>query len=159
MLFSCLIFMPVFSVAGCSKDKYNAVLYDNVVEWVREDFIEDNIIDYFQDGSSANQTFIIDSQEEYNQIFLENTDGLSVDFDSQMLEVYKYISFNNRNNYLTSLELNGDILTITYEMEKKKGVNDTSQPYQRWFVVRLDKLDVDSVVFKERGENNYSLWQ
>ncbi|MGN0808238.1 MAG: hypothetical protein ACI4MN_07330 [Candidatus Coproplasma sp.] len=151
-LFCCLLLVPVlFSVVGCSNNKnvkYNAVLYDDAVKWIREDFAGENLIDYFQDGSSASYTFLVDSQEKYNSIFLEDTDGLSVDFDNQMLAVYTFISFNYRNNYLANLELNGKVLTITYEMEKKKGVNDTSQPYQRWFVVRLDKLDVESVVFK-----------
>lgn len=150
-LFCCVVLLPVFSVAGCSNVKsvkYNAVLYDNAVEWIREDFRGENYIDYSQDGFSANHTFIVDSQEEYNRIFHEKTDGLSVDFDSKMLAVYTYIAVNYRNNYLTSTQLNDSVLTITYETEEKKGICDTCTPYQRWFVVRLDKLDVDNVVFK-----------
>ncbi|MGN1372575.1 MAG: hypothetical protein ACI4VK_00850 [Candidatus Coproplasma sp.] len=136
-------------VVGCSNVKYNAVLYDNAEGWIREDFAGENLIDYFRDGSSANKTFIVDSQEEYNSIFLENADGLSVDFDSQMLAVYTFISFNYRNNYLTSTEVSDGVLTLTYKMEDKPGIGDTCVPYQRWFVVRLDKLDVESVVFKK----------
>ncbi|MGN1104778.1 MAG: hypothetical protein ACI4QI_07915 [Candidatus Coproplasma sp.] len=152
-LFCSVIFMTVlFSVAGCSDGKnvkYNAVLYDDAVEWIRGDFKTENNIDYFQDGN-VSLTFTVDNQEEYNSIFIENADGLSVDFDSQMLAVYTYIAVNYRNNYLTSTEVSDGVLTLTYEMEDKPGICDTCVPYQRWFVVRLDKLDVDSVVFNRK---------
>ena len=81
---------------------------------------------------------------------IENIDDFDIDFDTQMLVVYTFETIYHRNNNLVSLEADEDVLTITYKMEKKSGVGDASQPYQRWFVVRLDKLDVDSVVFVEK---------
>ena len=41
------------------------------------------------------------------------------------------------------------VLKITCQMEKKHGDGDASQPYQRWFVVKLNKFEANSVVFWE----------
>lgn len=67
-----------------------------------------------------------------------------------MLIVYTFVDIYHRNNSLVSLDVVEDVLTITYKMQKKSGVGDASKPYQRWFVVRLDMLSVDSVVFVEK---------
>lgn len=147
-----LVFIMIFSfLTGCSNIKYNAQLFDSATDWIKEDFINDNLVGYSANSTyPTERVFVVKNQEEYNEIFIKSNDDFDIDFDTQMLVVYTFETIYHRNNSLVSLEVNEDVLNITYKMEKKSGVGDASQPYQRWFVVRLDKLDVDSVVFVEK---------
>lgn len=136
---------------GCSNIKFNAQLFDSARDWIKEDFINDNLVDNLEDSKyPTERAFIVKNEEEYDKIFKENADNCDINFDAQMLIVYTFITIYHRNNSLVSLEAVEDVLTITYKMEKKSGVGDASIPYQRWFVVRLDMLSVDSVVFVEK---------
>ena len=138
--------------AGCLSNKYNAELFDTAAEWINEDFANNNIVRRYgnpEDEYPKTLTFIVDTQEEYHQTFHESANELSVDFNTQMLVVYTFSAINHRNNTIKNLNLEEDVLTITYEMEKKYFIGDTCQPYQRWFVVKIDKLPISSVVFEE----------
>jgi len=148
-----LALLLIFSLLpGCSNIKYNAQLFDSASAWIKEDFINDNPVGYSANGSyPTERVFVVRNQEEYDEIFIESTDAFDVDFGTQMLVVYTFETIYHRNNNLVGSDINGDVLSITYEMEKKSGIGDASEPYQRWFVVRLDKLDVDSVVFVEKN--------
>ena len=147
-----LVLLLIFSLLpGCSNVKYDAQLFDSASAWIKEDFINDNPVGYSENGSyPTERVFVVKNQEEYDEIFIESVDDFDVDFGTQMLVVYTFETIYHRNNNLVSSDINGDVLNITYEMEKKLGVGDASEPYQRWFVVRLDKLDVGSVVFVEK---------
>ena len=81
---------------------------------------------------------------------IKNVSNFDFSFDTKILIVYTFVDIYHRNNSLVSLDVVEDVLTITYKMEKKSGVGDASESYQRWFVVRLDMLSVDSVVFEEK---------
>lgn len=138
-------------LTGCSNIKYNAQLFDFTVDWIKEDFINDNLVDNLENNKyPTERVFIVKNQEEYNKTFNKNVSNFDFNFDTQMLIVYTFVDIYHRNNSLVSLDVAEDILTITYKMEKKSGVGDASKPYQRWFVVRLDMLSVDSVVFVEK---------
>ncbi len=166
-----VVLLMFFSVClGCSVKKYNAVIYSNSDEWIQTSFREsnkvkgayyknpdyvegsdDSIERYYTDETSPkDRTFIVDNQEEFDKIFVKNIDELKVDFSKRMIVAYTFNSVYHRNNKLVNFVLEGDKLTITYEMEKRPGVGDASMPFQRWFVVVLDKLDVNSVVFVEK---------
>lgn len=144
-------FMTACMLAGCSNIKYNAKLFDNAVEWVNEDFADNNLVDMEGATNPFDRTFIIMDQEEYNRIFVKNIDEFAIDFDSQMVVVYTFSTIYHRDNRLVDLDVEKSVLKITYKMQEKSGVGDASQPYQRWFVVILDKLNVNSVVFEEKN--------
>ena len=147
ILITCIL---CFFMIGCENVNYNATFYDNAKEWINEDFINDNLV-FLESGSyPTERIFIVKNQDEYNEIFVEGIDEFSVDFNSQMIVVYTFATIYHRDNSLVSLEVNENSLKITYKMEKKFGVGDASRPYQRWFVVRLDKFNIDSVVFVEK---------
>jgi len=152
-----LVFLMIFGVlAGCSHWKYHATLYDAAGEWINEDFQKENIL-RFHGGSAypKNRVFIVNTQADYDQIFVPDAEGLSVDFDTQMLIVYTFTDENRRNKQIVGMNLNDGVLKITYKKEKPikeyfVPVGDTCNPYQQWFVVKMDKLAVDSVVFEEK---------
>ncbi|MBQ8432319.1 MAG: hypothetical protein IJX28_05500 [Clostridia bacterium] len=140
-------------LAGCAGNAYHAELYDLAVEWIDEEFAKEHPVRVLgaseeDDPNPKFRTFLVDSQDEYNEIFKDGQP--SVDFNTQMLVIYTFSTEYHRENRITDLELADGVLRITYEMEKKYGVGDASMPYQRWFVVKLDKLEVSSVVFEER---------
>ena len=148
-----LALLLIFSLLpGCSNVKYDAQLFDSASAWIKEDFINDNPVVYYSGNSTypTERVFVVKNQEEYDEIFNESIDDFDIDFETQMVVVYTFGTIYHRNNSLVSLKVNEDVLTVTYKMEKKFWVGDASEPYQRWFVVRLDKLDVDSVVFVEK---------
>lgn len=137
---------------GCVDNNYNAELYDTAGEWINEDFAKNNLVRTLGDPENdypKSLVFIVDNQEDYNQIFNENAAPINVDFDKQMLVVYTFSTEYHRSNTIESIIVENDVLKITYQMEKKQGVGDASMPYQRWFVVKLEKLDVNSAVFEE----------
>lgn len=138
-------------LTGCSNIKYNAQLFDFAVDWIKEDFINGNLVDNLENSEyPTKRVFIVKNQEEYNKTFDKNVSNFDFNFDTQMLIVYTFVDICHRNNSLVSLDVVEDVLTIAYKMEKMSGVGDASKPYQRWLVVKLDMLSVDSVVFVEK---------
>ena len=152
-----LIFLMIWGVlAGCSHWKYHATLYDAAGAWIKEDFQKENIV-HLEGGSTypKNRVFIVNTQVDYDQIFIPDAAELSVDFDTQMLIVYTFTDTNRRNKQIVGMNLNDSVLKITYQKEKPikeyfVPVGDTCNPYQQWFVVKMDKLPVDSVVFEKK---------
>ena len=135
-IFACLIL-----TVGCNT--YNAKLYN---------------IYYSQSGSGENvlsddetypesRTFIVENSEVYNRIFNNDIENFDVDFNKQMLIVYTFMAINHRNLKLISVNLQDAILRITFESVSKSGIGDTCIPYQRWIVIKLDKIEVKSVEF------------
>ena len=146
-------------LVGCSSSKYNAELYDTATDWINEEFASGNIVRRLGDSEDKDPhpktlTFIVENQEEYDQIFNDNADQLDIDFDTQMLVVYTFSTVYHRDNKITSMDIDNGVLTIIYKMDSNRsviGLNraDASLPYQRWFVVKLDKQEINSVVFTE----------
>lgn len=93
------------------------------------------------------RTFIVENSEVYNRIFNNDIENFDVDFNKQMLIVYTFRAINHRNLKLISVNLQDAILRITFESISKSGIGDTCMPYQRWIVIKLDKIEVKSVEF------------
>ncbi len=146
-------------LVGCTGRPYHAELYDLAAEWIQEDFAAEHPVRCWGNSEEADphpktRVFLVKDREQYEAIFREDADGVRVDFNSQMLVVYTFSTVYHRENKLTDLTLQDGVLTVTYRMETPNklfgvGVGDASQPYQRWFVVKLDRLEVDTVIFEE----------
>lgn len=162
-----LILSTIFSLVGCYDcdedifdNKYNATLYDSAKDWVREDFILANpiktvgFIDENPEGQNPkNRVFIVNDQQRYDEIFVSGIEELQIDFNSQMLIVYTFSDEYVLKRMLIKTEIKNDCLNIAYGLEKlpvKENYGSVCQPYQRWFVVKMDKLDVETVVFEEK---------
>ncbi|WP_285819603.1 hypothetical protein [Bacteroides acidifaciens] len=158
LLSGVIIIMSLISLVGCGRNKYNASLFDDAGGWIKEEFANDNLIcgvyyedmDFIADDSYPKaRTFIVDNQEKYDQILLADITELDVNFEKQMLVVYTFTTIYHRKNSIKNLSVHNQTLNINYKMESKFGVGDASQPYQRWFVVKLDTLEITSVDFEE----------
>lgn len=154
-----------FSLFGCSNLSYNAKLY-NADTWINNDFADNSLIrnvyysqsdsdeKFFSDDETCpeSRTFIIENLEEHNTIFNNDIDieDLNVDFNKQMLIVYTFRATDHRNLKLISVNFQDKILKITFETIFKSGTGDTSTPYQRWIVIKLDKVGMEAVEFKQK---------
>lgn len=145
--------------AGCSSDKMNAKMYDNAGGWIKESFSSDNLTrgafygeERITDSAyPENRTFIVNNQEEYEEIFIEDTEELDVDFNKETIVVYTYTADSQRENYIKSVNVKDSILKILYKEKTRSGVGDTTRPFQRWFVVKLDKIDIIGADFEKNN--------
>ena len=141
--------LVVSNLSYISVWKYHAKLYDYAVDWINEDFASANQVGLDGDGPLAVEiAFIIETQDKYDEVFVDGLEIEKVDFDTQMIVLYTFMDVYHRQNFLTKISVMDEVLQITFRMEKKQGVGDASMPYQHWMVVVMDKLDVDSVVFE-----------
>ena len=146
------------SLAGCSKDlPYHTELYDNAVSWIKEDFQTENPVRLagFSDAEDTEQypktrTFIVSDETDYKKIFADDIDELKIDLSEKMLIVYTFSTEYVLPAKISKMQLDGDVLTVEYEIELIPGTGSATSPFQRWFILKLDKIDCASVNFVER---------
>ena len=145
---------------------YNAKLYDDADEWASKEFLEENKVsgayyvrpDYVE-GSGQDRlyrdlsapetrTFVITNEYDYKEIFTESE--VKVDFEKQMVVFYLCSINHRRDGYLYDVVLEGKTLTVSYVYEYTNR-NDASRPGVEGFMLVIDKLDVDEIVFTEVG--------
>ncbi len=149
---------------GCGGARYHAKLYDRAQDWVDEEFLNENrvygayyrikdygdgIYDYEQDKTSPRtRTFVIKTEEEYQQIFSRST--VEVDFEKQIVILYMFNCDYARDCLLKNIKLEGQKLQVYYKLENIGGRNDGTMPYQRCFMLVMDKTDFEAVEFIEK---------
>ncbi len=155
-----LVSVGLLFMVGCNNIPYNATLYDDVNDCIKESFAKESLIRnvYYNDSGydeviiiedetvPENRTFIVNTQDAYNEIFVADIEFFDVDFKTQMLIVYTFKAINHRKINIAGIKLQDSSLNIEYKSPYKHGIGDTSVPYQRWIVVKLDKLDITSVI-------------
>ena len=82
-------------LSGCEENhipeyvQYNAKLYDDAIEWINADFIEETYNNYYNKGIAY---FKITDEQKYNLIFKEKYEELNIDTlticDSHLKNVY-----------------------------------------------------------------------
>jgi len=163
-LFAMVIVLVNFLfITGCNNISYNAQLYDNINDYINEDFAKETIIRdvYYvnhdditiiqhDDTVPSDRTFIVTDKESYDEMFNENIDYFDVNFTTQMLIIYTFRAINHRELNLTNISLQDSSLTVEYKSIQKNGIGDTSTPYQRWIAVKLDKINIMSISFKQK---------
>ena len=150
---------------------YGAVMYDDAEDMLLESFIEENKIgvalyenpDYDPsvndpmldkyikyDDMPTTRTYIIKDAETYAKIFKEG--AIEVDFDREMLLIYTFTHTEGSKKYfIKNITVNERTAVVEYHLEYDfSDVAGSTEPGQRWFVVEMDKLDVDEVKFVEK---------
>lgn len=157
LICSILLVAMILSMAACAKNlPYNTVLYDNAAAWINEDFQNDNlikVIGFIDDDTESDlplsRTFMIDNRDDFESIFIHDFSEFEVDFDDEMIIVYTFGIEYILPAKINKMALSKKILTINYKIQTKPGTGSACQPFQRWFVIKLDKLDISSVQFVE----------
>ena len=160
-----VILLCLSVLSGCYV-KYNAVMYSRVEKWIDEDFLRENRVkayylndEYDEDDDSddapekyiydenspRSRSFIITEEAEFKSIFTDCP--ISVDFDKEMVLLYIFGNiYPYREYYLKKTSLEDKTLNIYVKLENKN-VCDTTMPFQRCMMVKLDKLDITEVNF------------
>lgn len=156
MAFCTLTFTACSTVEREYVLKYNAVLYDSFSNFIDEKFQSENLIsgvvydELDVNDCPKNRTFIVSERENFENIFVDGFSEFEVDFDSEMLVVYTFPTEYLLPANITNMTLNNEILTIEYSIALIDGAGSAVKPFQRWFVVKLDKLNISSVVFVKK---------
>ncbi len=141
-------------------DRYRAAVYsDQATELIRVDFAADHLTSgiYLEgadtvtdaDDYPRTRAFIVDTQAAYDEIFTDYAPA--VNFETEMLILCTYTS-----NYVHPVEIvkvkqEGSTLSVTLREKRKSdfffafAVGAACAPYQRYVIIKLDKLDVTSV--------------
>ncbi len=90
------------------------------------------------------RTVLIDEKDEFDAAFVACP--FEVDLEKEMIVVYVISFTNSRPTVIKKVSFTDGVLSIKMENKRAKwGVKDACMPYQRYVVVKLDKLDVDEV--------------
>ena len=91
------------------------------------------------------RSFIITDRKSFEEIMIEEFKEFEVDFDKEMLLVYTFTTEYVLPAKIADVELNDKTLTVNYNIQLITGAGSARRPFQRWFIVKLNKLDIISV--------------
>lgn len=151
-------------LSGCNDNKYNAVMYNHVEKWISEDFLKENRVKayylnenyiegesdpsskYIYDETSPSfRTFIITQKDEFVKIF-SKYDG-DFDFENEIVLLYIFSDVNpNRDYHIKKVNYQNQVLTIQMQLQNKTS-HDSTAPYQRCIMIKIEKLEIDSINF------------
>lgn len=90
------------------------------------------------------RTILIDDQAEFDAAFVKCP--FDIDLETEMIVVYTLTFTNRRETKIKNISFSDGVLSLELTNKRAKwGAKDTCMPYQRYVVVKLDKLDVDEV--------------
>lgn len=96
------------------------------------------------DALPETRTILIDDQDEFDAAF-ENC-PFEVDLSTEMIVVYTFSFIYSRPTVIKKVSFSDGTLSLKLENKRAKwGVKDACMPYQRYVIVKLDKLDVTEV--------------
>ena len=154
-------------LTGCAAIRYGATLYSDTEEWLDDAFLEENKIStaYYRNpdftdihGSEPKyikypdepktRSFIITEKEEYDKIFTQSP--IEVDFENEMAILYTSSDTNpgTREYHVKTMDIVDGALTVGIRVESSDKL-DSVQPYQRWFVLIIKKMEINEVNFEK----------
>ena len=136
---------------------YHAVIYNDAEQWMKEDFLKENITAnaflYYDEETSSiitadssytrNYTHLVTDKSRFEEIF--NHFPQDVDFETEMLIIYISTSVNKRERFIKNLSVDDNVLNLSF-YSKDTNDFDSVQPYQRCLVVKMDKISIQSVI-------------
>ena len=110
------------------------------------DPLDDKSNEYYRETDAPkNRTFIVDSEDTFNEIFKEDT--LDINWDKEMVLLYIFPDENPYRKYhLKNISLSEGNLKIYYKLERSMR-NDSTAPYQRCLIVKLNRQNIYNVEF------------
>lgn len=155
-------------LCSCGKSNYNAVMYSHAEEWISESFLKENRVKayYLNEGYIEEENepsskyiydetapkfrcFILTEEKEFRNIVSSYEED--IDFEKEMGLLYVFADVNPyREYFITRINLDNQDLTIYFKLQNS-GKKDTTAPYQRCLLVKMDKLEITSVSFFEQN--------
>ena len=125
----CLLVCAASVLTACDEaKKYHAEFYDDVEEFMNDEFLKENRV---------------------GQAFYK------IDFTNQLIIVYMFVTTTPRNFEMTDLSLKEGVLRVSYKVEMSMGdrlhsIKDDVMAYRRCFALVMDKTDITTAEFEER---------
>lgn len=102
---------------------------------------------------SANPfTVIIETAEEFDSIFTDAPEEISVDFSNETLILYAFTTEYHREIIIESISEENGALTVEYKMKSPTGffgVGDAAMPFERFVVIKVNSKNIESAEFVE----------
>ena len=157
----CLLGCAVGVLVACNEaKKYHAEFYDDVEEFMNDEFLKENRVgnayypnEYYIEG--VNERFIYDEtsprtrtftdEEEFAKMF--DSFPAEIDFASQMLVVYMFRVINGRPHHMRKLKVEDGKLSIRIK-EENCNSDDTTMPGRKCVAIVMDKTEISSAAFE-----------
>jgi len=164
----CLLVCAAGVLVACNEaKKYHAEFYDDVEEFMNDEFLKENRVgqafyptDDFSEGqeyikdeiSPPTRTFIVTNKEAFVRMFDEFPE--TIDFNNQLMIVYMFVTTTPRSFEMTDLSLKGGVLRVGYKMKMSIGdylhsIKDDVMAYRRCFALIMDKTEITTAKFEE----------
>ncbi len=152
-----LLFLLIF-LTGCNT--YDAIIYQNVNKYLKDEVLDRDLKYYiYPDGTnpdrdsyfdwSINNTYyLIDSEEKHKKLF--NSFPSAIDFEKEMLCVILFYDCYSREHKIMNIMVQNEILKISIKEKKPFSLlpyGGAHYPIHRGIAIKLNKLDVNEVVF------------
>ncbi len=157
---SLLIGLCLCFLAGCNS--YNAYWDSHANKCISQEFMDNNHVrgayyryenydgyddGYYDETSPGNRTYIITEEQEFEKIFTKYP-GI-VDFDKRTVILYIFSDCSPRQYFLKDIYREDGTLIVKYELERYIiPVGDATMPYQRCFMLIMDKTEFNEVKFE-----------
>lgn len=150
-IIAAMVVVGIFAFVGCGGNNagndYNAVVsakrYEEAGDLLNGEFLSENRI---EGNSSEKKTFVVNNEQEFENVFIVTPQEFGVDFESRMLIIYTCTAINVRQVSVKSVSYGSGSVNIKLQTKKPtQPVGDTCQPYQRYMFVTMDKLEVTTV--------------
>ncbi|MCH5164230.1 MAG: hypothetical protein J1F36_04360 [Clostridiales bacterium] len=158
---SILVVVAVAIAAGVvvyetNKIPYHAEIYNDIEDYMREEFIITHLTkegfytdkdgnEYSGDVSDPTDiVYFISNEQQFSEVFLQFP--VEVDFDSEMIVVYMFSAYTRREMVIESITLNEETLIMSVKSKERRGyIPDCTAPHQRYFAIKMDKVNVKEV--------------
>ena len=133
-----LVIVALFGIAGCNADTQNSSGEE------RGTGTQNGSEEEISDSLPKSRTFIVTDRENFEKISVDNFTGFEVNFDNEMIIVHTFVTEYVLPAKIADIKLSDKTITINYHIGLIRNAGSARAPFQRWSIVKLDKLDITS---------------
>ena len=148
-----LMFLLCIALVGCQpngavnyqqySNKYNARVV-KMNSSLKQSFLDSNRINYvfvdgeqiIEEGLPQTRTFVIKTDEEFNEIFSEDKDD--IDFSKEILIIYVFADVHQNPYVVKNIKIEDAVLKIELDMISS-GANNAKPPQRAFKFIRMKK--------------------
>lgn len=160
LILGVVLMMCLGVFTACRGNLYNAAIYNDTSQFFRKDFLKSNLTFgcYYKDDDGQNvhvtdegipryYSYVVKTEERVTEIFSEPP--FVTNFDEQMLIIHIFTSPYSRPYKIAKVIFNDGELCIDIKLKSANGLKDATAPGQRVLIIKMDKLDFDTLVVNE----------
>lgn len=149
----------LLGLVACSGNKIEIDFNSSAKDLISSEYLNNNKVgntfyptedglDHYYDTTSPKERIIIISDEElFKEIFVNYE--CEIDFNEKIVILYIFADVSPRIYKEKKVSIEEKVLTIEYKDKKRSNLADDSMPYQRCFMVVIDNVELENVIFKK----------